>query len=348
MLLKATIFIMDSPETKRQRTDYGPFPKLITFSSYFLAWLSVSDKKYKDASERIAVHEKLICRKDFDEGSDKDDIRRIFFVEEDRKFSFGFICDEYGSQSVSYLAYLESTTGWEKTSMTKPFIRAYAEYMSLISSGKWRLHIWADPPDNNQNNYLFRNCAPKPQDKRKDANALRDLYAGLLKESGFEVSPYEWKLPSVPPLPTFGKKGESTSIAKFRRLTLTIYDLVDDFNSLFENTCCAILKQPNWIEIPPPSHFIQRDELTDFEYWSSERICTDSDLDFSVEHAEESTLKLIKKMGNNCGRFEDYYPNSLSKIRSSRKKRLLDLFQNLVRAVRDRPVVENNGASSNK
>jgi hypothetical protein len=309
--------------SKRKREDQSYFPSWISFSNYFIAWLSKSSEKYRDALKNIEVHEKLILLDDEDavirEGR-RQNLRRLFFIEENKKISVGFVCDEYGSQSISYLAYLDTTAAWQFTSMTKPIIQAYSEYISLISSsGDWRLHIWADPPATKDGNYLFRNAGEKLV--LKSAEQLRQMYAALLQNSGFTVRPYSWSIPDVPPLPLFGKKNEEETRERFYKLKNDIEALVTGFNNQFSNTCCAELKPPdlNGVKLSlSPGVCIQKDKRTINAYWTAETIVADTAFDFSDEgKAVDSTKSLILKMKNMkpLGA-RDYYYNSLEKLKA--------------------------------
>lgn len=270
----------------------------ISFTVYFMAWLSRSTA-HEAVLEYIRVHEVLVNLSDDStpkEGS-LQDIRRYFFVEESSRFSFGFICDEYGSQSITYLSFLDCTgTG---QSMSKAIVCAYAEYISLISSGHWTMHIWADPPTAETPNYLFRNAPTKS--KTKTAEELRSMYVYFLSEvSGFaDVKPYKWS-PLLPPLPSFGCKADPVVDASHKQIVNDFNDSVSAFNALFANTCCVKLQRKQCFErmIIKPSHYEwQQIAAVDAAYWKvPENLINDPSLDFSEDHAASSTKTLIKKM----------------------------------------------------
>ncbi|KAJ3250095.1 hypothetical protein HK103_004089 [Boothiomyces macroporosus] len=265
----------------------------LSFPAYFLIWLEwygKENEKY-DIVDRIVVHE---LRFQLQKGSrnieGQGKIRRFVWIEEKDEngsiITFGAIFDEYKTEKTSYVAYLESST--HGTSMVKPILRAYAEFISLITKG-WILHIWADALKPGET-YLFRNALHLP----KTSEELREMYSALLKQSKFSGKNYEYQF-DMPPLPQFGKKIEEDTIKLFNELQENFSEGIKKLNAQFVNTHCVNLdsrNNPLPTFIPQPFNRYKIESVP-----NNEDFCKDVSLDFSnKESAVESSKKLIQKL----------------------------------------------------
>ncbi|KAJ3307966.1 hypothetical protein HDV04_002208 [Boothiomyces sp. JEL0838] len=265
----------------------------LSFPAYFLVWLEWHGKENEkyNVVEQIVVHELRIQTQKGSinvEGQGK--IRRLVWIEEKDQngsiLTFGAIFDEYKTEKKAYVAFLEGSTFG--TSMVKPILRSYAEYISLITKG-WILHIWADAPEPGET-YLFRKACHLP----KTSEELREMYSAFLKDSGFPGDKYEYQF-DIPPLPQFGKKIEENTVDLFNELKENISAGMKKLNEVFTNTHCVRLDSRTK---PLPTF-----EPYPFNRSSSESVlgnedfCKDVYFDFSNrESAVKSSEKIIEKL----------------------------------------------------
>jgi len=240
--------------------------------------------------------------------------------------SFGMMCSEWASKRVSYVAYLEYA-GCGTANLVRPILRSYAEFLSLIAPG-WVLHIWADAIRDEA--YLFRNRRHEDnQTAGGNSNRsaeLREMYAALLTQSGFEGAPYKWEL-IIPGLPDFGKKNEGS----VRKLYAEIVVAADALKSKFGNTLCtqlqwkdefpALPSYAGWYTIiarPPPSlpdhTFFSEDTKLDFGDAAKAAASTDHFLDklksFGPNFYLSGSLQRLDSIG-----LRDYYEAVLAFVR---------------------------------
>ncbi|KAJ3317288.1 hypothetical protein HDV06_001808, partial [Boothiomyces sp. JEL0866] len=198
--MKRTRSIQETRNT-RHEPDTSKKGLYLSFPAYSCYGLNVVDQ--------IVVHElRFQTQKGSKNVEGQGKIRRfVWIAEEDENgpiLTFGAMFDEFKSEKKAYVAFLEKST--YGTSMVKPILRAYAEYISLITKG-WILHIWADAPGQGET-YLFRNALHKQEETGGNSNRnqeLREKYSAFLEQSGFSGKNYEYHF-DLPPLPQFGKK----------------------------------------------------------------------------------------------------------------------------------------------
>ena len=314
----------------------------LSFPPYLLYWLSTYNEKeyreeYRNLASKITIHELRVPLKPTTkiiEG--KSDIRRFLWVEEDSILSFGIMFDEYASQNVSYLAYLEKSEHGSK-GLLKPILRSYAEFVSLISPTSWVLHIWADALVDGEN-YLFRNAkhpVAATADNPGRSKELKEKYQRYLQQSGFEGLPYCWE-PILPPLPEFGKKREEDTLNKYSDLKENITLQVKEFNKHFHNTLCTKLEVKHPIN-PIPCYSGSYDLMTndDKEIIDNTFFSENEKFDFSTrDKAKKSTKELLNMLcrfrsgkvyfrttlqGLNCTAMKFFYEDVLSFVRRVQK-----------------------------
>ena len=302
-----------------------------TFTSYFISWIYARRRteKYANMLESLEIHELLVNSNESEiiEGSTDSDFSRVIFLIDTRSkiIQFGFICKEYGSRQLTYIAFLESFKSGR--GYLEPIIRSYAEYVSIISDGEWTLHIWADPPSKEVPTFFFRN---KPQTVLDGmaAGKLKEKYAKYLTESGFSGNNYAWTV-TCPPLPPFGIKSEDETTAKHEALVNAINVAVDNFNkTCFKDTHCAKLKRPREI----PIQDTQGGKIAKIEstLWTSEHLRNDPELDFSTDaKALASSNLIVKRMKESYKRdsnSRNYYMNKFSKVKKTKSHETYEII----------------------
>ncbi|KAJ3317285.1 hypothetical protein HDV06_001805 [Boothiomyces sp. JEL0866] len=331
--MKRTQSTQDTRNTRSKPNIYEEHLHL-SFPAYFLLWLEkygIENEKY-NVVDQIVVHELRLPLNGSRNVEGQGKIRRFVWIEQKNKKSsiltFGAIFNEFEPEKTSYVDFLEGST--YGTSMVKPILRAYAEFISLITKD-WILHIWADAPGPGET-YLFRN-APQLQEKTgknsKRNQELREKYSAFLKQSGFSGDKYEYKF-DLPPLPQFGKKNEEKTINQFNELQKNISEELRKLNEMFVNTHCVQLNSSTELlqtymprsfkrsrsknESSIDNEYFCKDNLLDFPNKISEIdnecFCKDLTLDFSDEpSAVKSSKELIKKLrdyGKTAGIYFSY------------------------------------------
>ncbi len=311
----------------------------LSFASYLFYWMSTYDAdaskiKYNALADRMITHELRLplqqpSSKLIDVTEGQCDIRRIFWIQDGDILSFGLMCDEFASQKVSYVQFLENSEYGEKC--LRPVLRAYAEFLALISPG-WVLHIWADAPAEGES-YLFRQ-APHPKSVTTEtadrSQALKNSYTALLQQSGFDVKPYTWE-PHLPLLPSIGKKAEPDVRARFASLKQKVMTEVQELNAMFGNTLCTELKLRH--SVPPlPCYtgwntFIRADKPLFTNTHFSENL----NLSFQTrQSAVPSTVEIIRMMSSYGS---TYYRQTLVHLDDMRGVR--DFYEAVLRLVRE-------------
>ncbi|KAJ3267547.1 hypothetical protein HDV01_004800 [Terramyces sp. JEL0728] len=313
---------LSNQDTKNTRTKPDTSKKglYLSFPIYFLLWLErygEENEKY-NAVDQIVVHELRLPLQGSRNVEGKGNIRRFVWIEEKDEngsiLTFGAMFDEFEPEKKAYVAFLEGST--YGTSMVKPILRSYAEFISLITKD-WILHIWADAPPPDET-YLFRNALHSQEETGENSNRnqeLREMYAAFLKQSGFSGDKYEYQF-DLPPLPQFGKKIEENTIKQFNELQKNISEELQKLNEMFVNTHCVQLNSrikplPTFTPIPfNRSH--SEGVVNDKDF------CEDLSLDFSNRmSAIKSSKKLIEKLcvyGKSVG---IYFPYDIHRLREN-------------------------------
>jgi len=309
----------------------------VSFPTYLLYWLSTYDDddsqdKYRYLAPKLTIHELRLPKTETSidtkivEG--ECDIRRFLWVEEDSVLSFGLMCDEYASEKMSYLAFLEKSE-YGSISLLKPILCAYAEFVSLISPG-WVLHIWADAIDNDES-FLFRNARHPPTSTASNKNRSKDLkkiYAALLQQSGFKGTPYSID-PIVPPLPEFGKKGEAQVRKKYEQMKKNISKEARNLNQYFSNTLCTKLELK--LMIPPMRCYNGKKNNVPSTLIDNKFFSENKNLDFSTRRKAIKSTKILIQMLN---KFEPayYYKATLGGFNS--KVEMQEFYKNVLKFVK--------------